>query len=78
MHKDTIAVSIADAGRSRARFYGTIKHTTAPVSALLKTINPQGEVLEVCYEAGPCGYGLHRQLIASGHECQAVAPTLIP
>ena len=65
-HKDTIAVSIADAGRrSTARYYGTIKHTTQAVSALLKKINSDGEVLGVCYEAGPCGYGLHRQLTAA-------------
>ena len=36
VHKDTIAVSIADAGRSKARYYGTIKHTNAAVSAALK------------------------------------------
>ena len=78
VHKDTIAVSIADAGRSKARYYGTIKHTTAAVSSLLKQINPDGEVLELCYEAGPCGYGLYHQLCSSGHECQVVAPTLIP
>ena len=78
VHKDTIAVSIADAGRSQARHYGTIRHTSAAVSSLLKKINPDGEVLELCYEAGPCGYGLHRQLIASGHQCQVIAPTLIP
>lgn len=78
VHKDTIAVSIADAGRSKARHYGTIQHTSAAVSALLKKINPDGDVLELCYEAGPCGYGLYRQLMANGHECQVVAPTLIP
>lgn len=78
VHKDTIVVSIADAGRSKARHYGTIKHTAAAVSALLKKINPEGEVLELCYEAGPCGYGLYYQLTGSGHECQVVAPTLIP
>ena len=78
VHKDTIAVSIADAGRSKARYYGTIKNTSAAVSALLKKINPDGEVLQFCYEAGPCGYGLYRQLTASGHVCQVVAPTLIP
>lgn len=78
VHKDTIAVSIADAGRSKARFYGTIKNTAAAVSSVLKKINPEGEVLELCYEAGPCGYGLYHQLLASGHQCQVVAPTLIP
>jgi transposase len=27
---------------------------------------------------GPCGYGLHRQLIDLGHDCIVVAPSLIP
>ena len=78
VHKDTIAVSIAEAGRIKARFYGTIPNTSAAVSSLLKKINPDGEVLEFCYEAGPCGFGLYRQLTASGHQCQVIAPTLIP
>jgi len=73
-----IAVSIADAGRSKAQFYGTIRHTSAAVSSLLKKINTDGEVLELCYKAGPCGYALHRQLMSSGHQCQEIAPTLIP
>jgi transposase len=37
-----------------------------------------GGVVLFCYEAGPCGYGLYRQVINSGHECQVVAPSLIP
>jgi transposase len=34
--------------------------------------------LSFCYEAGPCGYGLYRQLIGLGRECMVVAPSLIP
>src|SRR4051812_4360258 len=34
--------------------------------------------LHVCYEAGPTGYGLYRQVIRLGHECTVVAPSLIP
>ena len=37
----------------------------------------QGRVVS-CYEAGPCGYGLQRQLRELGVECQVVAPSLIP
>ena|SRR6188472_1140544 len=33
---------------------------------------------QVCYEAGPCGYGLHRLLTGWGHDCVVVAPSLIP
>ena len=31
-----------------------------------------------CYEAGPTGYGLHRQITALGHDCSVIAPSLIP
>jgi transposase len=34
--------------------------------------------LRFCYEAGPCGYGIQRQLSAAGHGCVVVAPSLIP
>jgi transposase len=34
--------------------------------------------LSFCYEAGPCGYGIHRQLTDLGWDCQVVAPSLIP
>ncbi len=78
VHKETIAVSIADAGRSKARFYGTIANTPQAVNALFNKINPEGEVLGVCYEAGPCGYGLYHHLSGMGQACQVVAPSLIP
>jgi transposase len=34
--------------------------------------------LLIVYEAGPCGYGLARELGARGYRCQIVAPTKIP
>jgi transposase len=34
--------------------------------------------LACCYEAGPCGYTLQRQLAKLGIGCQVVAPSLIP
>jgi transposase len=37
-----------------------------------------GRHLSFCYEAGPCGYGLHRLLTGCGHGCVVVAPSLIP
>jgi transposase len=35
-------------------------------------------LLRTCYEAGPCGYELHRQLSSMGVACQVIAPALIP
>jgi transposase len=37
-----------------------------------------GTALHFCYEAGPCGYGIQRQLSAAGYDCVVVAPSLIP
>lgn len=34
--------------------------------------------LRCCYEAGPCGYELFRQMESMGIECEVVAPALIP
>jgi transposase len=36
------------------------------------------EKLYFCYEAGPTGYGLYRQVRALGHDCIVVAPSLVP
>lgn len=37
----------------------------------------EGEV-RIVYEAGPCGYELHRRLTKAGYQCQVAAPALTP
>ena len=34
--------------------------------------------VRVCYEAGPCGYALQRQMTTARVTCQVIAPALIP
>jgi transposase len=34
--------------------------------------------LKFCYEAGPCGYGVHHTLTKLGEDCMVVAPSMIP
>ena len=34
--------------------------------------------LRFIYEAGPCGYVIHRHLKSKGHHCDVVSPSLIP
>jgi transposase len=41
-------------------------------------LSRQHERLHFCYEAGPTGYGLHRQLTDLRHVCDVIAPTMIP
>jgi transposase len=79
VHKETIAVALAAAGkRGEVREYGTIANTPTALKALASKLTKSGVALRFCYEAGPCGYGIQRQLSAAGHECVVVAPSLIP
>ena len=77
VHKDTISVSYKERFDDETRYYGKIRNTLPAIKKMIDKLNPGGEVLSFCYEAGPCGYVLHRQLTAMGHECIVVAPSLI-
>jgi transposase len=79
VHKDTIAVALAEAGlRGEVREHGKIPNTPAALKVLTVKLAPARKELRFCYEAGPCGYGIQRQLTEAGHECAVVAPSLIP
>lgn len=80
VHKDTIAIAVALPGRDEPEYRSEIAHRPKVVSKWLERLSREfdGAVLLFCYEAGPCGYGLYRQLMESGHACQVVAPSLIP
>ncbi len=77
VHKDSIAVAVAEAGRAPARLVGSIAHD---VAKLVKVLARYGEARQVqlVYEAGPTGYGLQRALAQRGYHCQVIAPSLIP
>ena len=79
VHKDTIAIALAEADRrGEVREHGKIANTAAALKGLALKLARSGGELRFCYEAGPCGYGIQRQLSAAGHECVVVAPSLIP
>ena len=80
VHKETIAVAVAECGRGQAQYLGEIANKAKAVGKLLGRLGAKygGERLLFVYEAGPCGYGLYRQVLASGHACEVVAPSLIP
>ena len=72
------AVAIAEAGRAgEVRFLGEIENTEAAVAKLVRKLAAKYGRLTFCYEAGPTGYGLYRQIKSLGHECMVVAPSLI-
>ena len=79
VHKQSIAISVAEEGRKgEVRSYGSIENTPNKVAKLLKRFEKTGAKLQFCYEAGPCGYDLYRQITGAGYACIVVAPSMIP
>jgi len=73
------AVAIADGGRKgEVRYLGEIDSSPATVEKVIGKLAERYAKLHVCYEAGPTGYGLYRQIKALEHDCAVVAPSLIP
>ena len=76
--KHSIDVAVASEGRDgEVRAYGTIPNTPEAVRKLVRRL---GRPKDLCfvYEAGPCGYGLHRELLALGANCMVAAPSKTP
>src|SRR5579872_4433743 len=77
VHKDTIAVAVADRDGKEARSLGTIPNDLVALRKLLRQLGAPS-TLRVCYEAGACGYVVHRFLQRQKIDCIVVAPSLIP
>ncbi len=76
--KKAIQVAMLLPGR-REPVEWELANEPAAVKRLAKRLSRDavGE-LRVCYEAGPCGYTLQRQLRAAGVDSIVVAPSLVP
>ena len=73
------AVAIAEGGpRGEIRFVGEIENSPATIERMIKKLADRYKCLHVCFEAGPTGYELYRQIRALGRDCIVVAPALIP
>jgi len=81
VHKDSITIAIAEPDlKGEIRLFGTI---TNDLQALEKALNRirkahPGAILEIAYEAGPCGFGIARRLKQLKVSCLVAAPSLIP
>src|SRR5437016_3877997 len=77
--KATVCVAVAEGGGGgEIRQVGVFENRPEILMKLAARLSNGGRRLSFCYEAGPCGYGLHRLLTGCGHDCVVVAPSLIP
>lgn len=77
VHKDSIAVAVAAAGRGVPRFVGTCGPKLVELIKALSHLGKPAETL-LAYEAGPSGFALARQLLAAGWRCQVIAVSKVP
>jgi len=78
VHKDSITVAMAKSGRQDVETVGVISNDSISVRRMVKRLEEKGRELSFCYEAGPCGYGLYRQIASMGHSCRVAASSLVP
>lgn len=76
VHAETISAAVVEPGGG-VRSVGKIPNRPESIRRLMRRLGPAKQ-LQVCYEAGPTGYGLYWQLTAMGIGCEVVAPTLVP
>ena len=79
-HKKTINVSLL-IGRDTKPVEWQIVNEATTVRRMVRRVLKQSEgPVRFCYEAGPCGYALQRQIeaVTPRATCVVVAPSLIP
>lgn len=71
VHKDSISIAVARAGRESPVFDGECANTPKAIAKLVKRLTQEfgGCLLLFCYEAGPCGYKVYRQIVSMGQDC---------
>jgi len=79
VHKDSIDIALAEAGaRDEARHWGVVGGDMAALDRAVRKLVSLGRPLHFVYEAGPCGYWIHRHLSGKGFACEVVAPSCTP
>lgn len=67
VHKESIDISLAEEGRDgEVRHYGRIAGDLEALAKVAKALRAPTRRLRFVYEAGPCGFGIHRYLTPQG------------
>jgi transposase len=77
VHSSSIAIA-ALPGDTDKPTVSEIPNEPKAIRRAFTRLKAGGGELRCCYEAGPCGYDLYRQLAALGLHCVVIAPALIP
>ena len=77
VHKDSAMIAVLPEGAREPTLVRRLSHDPRGIRRLLDRLAGEHEV-RACYEASGAGYVLEREIRSWGHECEIVAPSLIP
>jgi transposase len=77
VHKETIVGAVLPPDCGQVVLTRKFENTSGALKAFVASLQRRRPLCFV-YEAGPCGYQVHRELTAEGEECVVIAPGLIP
>jgi transposase len=77
VHSERIVIATL-AGQTREPTILDIPNDPKVIRRTFKRLATEAYELRCCYEAGPCGFELFRQLTSMGIICEVIAPSLIP
>ena len=78
VHARTIRVTVLRPNEAQREEWGLANEPRAVASLARRLLRDARGPVVACYEAGPTGFALMRQLRAKGVDCRVIAPALIP
>ena len=78
VHARTIRVAVIGPGGAQREEWGLANEPRAVASLSRRLLRGAPSPVVACYEAGPTGFALMRELRAKGVDCRVIAPALIP
>ena len=78
VHARTIRVAVLRPNEAQREEWGLANEPTAVASLARRLLSEARGPVVACYEAGPTGFALMRQLRAKPVDCRVIAPALIP
>ena len=77
VHAERIVIASLE-GQSKEPLLCDIPNDPKVIRRTFQRLARETYDLHCCYEAGPCGFELYRQLTKMGVACEVIAPDLIP
>jgi transposase len=77
VHKESIEVTLAEESGALRRL-GQFGGDRGSLLKMVRKLQSKGGERMFVYEAGPCGFWIHRELAALGERCMVVSPALVP